>query len=409
MTLAEAPPALPPTDPGTPADPETPAHWWSRGTPARRYAPVGALLLVVVAVALITVGDAPTGLPLDPSSTEADGTKALVLILEELGADVAVLDTTDDLDVDTLVVLYDNLSESSVAAVEEFAEDGGTVLVADANGLLTFDQRLARPQTLGLLEPALVRGCDVPALAGVERVRIGGAPMFVVPDDAVGCFQRDEAAWLLITERGSGMVVMTGGPTFLTNGTIGALDNAALAAAVLAPRPGTRVGVLRPSWTFAADGEEQKSLSDLIPPRVSAAVWQLLFAFGVVVLWRMRRLGKPVAEPQSVRLPGSELVVATGNLLQRTGARKRAAELLRNDFRRTVAHRLGLPPELPSEDLAQLTALRTGADRTEIFNALTETVPDTDAELVALAQRLEVLREALSPHVPAGATRDPRN
>ena len=376
---------------------------------ARRYAPVAALLLVVVGIALVTAGDASTGLPYDPSSTEPDGTKALVMILEEVGAEVTVLASTDELEVDTLVVLFDNLGESSVAAVEDFAEQGGTVLVADASGLLTFDQRLAAPASLGLLEPALERSCDVPALAGVERVRAPGSPMFVVPDDATGCFQDDEAAWMLITGRGSGVVVMTGAPTFLTNGMITALDNAALAAAVLAPEPGTRVGVLRPSFTFGADGEEQKSLSDLIPAGISGAAWQLLIAFGVVVLWRMRRLGKPVPEPQPVRLPGSELVVATGNLLQRIGARERAAELLRNDFRRTVAHRLGLSADLPSEELAQLTAQRTGVDRTDIFNALAETVPDTDAELVALAQRLEVLREALSAPAAVGATRDPSN
>lgn len=403
MSVAEA------TAGPAPADPGAPPRWWSRGSTARRYAPVGAMLLVVVAVALVMAAGTPSGLPFDPASTEADGTKALVMILEEVGADVAVLNSTDDLDVDTLVVLFDNLGESSVAAVEEFAEDGGTVLVADASGMLTVDQRVVSPQSLGLFEPALERGCDVPALAGVERVRVEGSPLFAVPDDAVGCFRRDDAAWMLISERGSGVFVTTGAPTFLTNSVIGELDNAALAAAVLAPEPGTRVGVLQPSFVFGGEGEEQKSLSDLIPARVSGAAWQLLFAFGVVVLWRMRRLGKPVAEPQAVRLPGSELVVATGNLLQRTGARKRAAELLRNDFRRTLAHRLGLSPELPTNELAQLTAERTGADRTEIFNALAETVPDTDADLVVLGQRLEVLRESLSSPVPAGASRDPRN
>lgn len=393
--IADAPPQQAQQPAGGDAAPTR----WGRGGPVRRYAPLAAILLAIVVLAIVT-SRTSTGLPLDPSSVDPDGTKALVLILEEVGADVTVLNSTEDLDVDTLLVLVDNLGETSAGHVQRFVEGGGTALVADSSGILSQDLRPARAQSVGFFEASLPRRCEVAALDGVARVRTGASTLFAIPDDAEGCFVRDEAAWLIIRERGDGMLVTAGAPTFLINSMIGEVDNAGLAAAVLAPRPGTRVGVLRPS--FAAPGEEasDQRLMDLVPGRIIAAAFQLMIAFGVVVLWRMRRLGKPVAEPQAVQLVGSELVIATGNLLQRTGSRGRAAELLRDDFRRTIVHHLGIPQHLPVEELADLAAQRTGADRQEILDALTPDGPATDADLVALAQRLEHLRDALSAPVP---------
>ena len=52
----------------------------------------------------------------------------------------------------------------------------------------------------------------------------------------------------------------------------------------------------------------------------------------VFALWRARRLGRPVAEVQPVEIAGSELVVAVGNLLQKSGRPETAAERLRSDL-----------------------------------------------------------------------------
>lgn len=390
-------------------EPQPAPGWWGKGGPVRRYAPIAAILVATAIVAIVTSRPSATGLPFDPASTDAFGTKALVMTLERVGADVNVLSSTDDMDVDTLLVLVDNLGTSAASRVEQFVEEGGTALVADSSGLLSDDLRPARAQAIGFFEPALPRECGVPALAGVNRVRTGMSTLFAVPDDAVGCYTRGRAAWLIIREQGDGTLVTAGAPTFLTNSMLGEVDNAGLAAAVLAPEPETRVGILRPAFAVSEDGQgsSDQSLVDLIPMRLRGAFLQLLIAFGVLALWRMRRLGKPVSEPQAVRLPGSELVMATGNLLQLTGSRRRAAELLREDFRRAVSQRLGLPHDLPADELADLAAERTGVSQEDILAALGNTVPANDPELVVMAQRLEALRAALSAPVPAGAARVP--
>jgi hypothetical protein len=279
--------------------------------------------------------------------------------------------------------------------------------------------RPAGPATDGFVRPTLERRCDVPALEGIDRVRPVSAQMFVVPARADGCFGEGDRAWLIVQDRGFGTLITSGGPGFLFNATIGEVDNAALAVALLAPTPGTRVGILRPTFAVAnrsgaggggsgdpgdpqAGGE--RTLGDLIPAGVKGAALQLTLAFGVVVLWRMRRLGKPVREVQAVRLAGSELVIAVGNLFQRTAARQRATQLLREDFRRSVAQRLGVASNLPAEELADLAAARTGVDRAAVVAALDGPVPDSDAALVVLAQRLEELRSALTmPSAVTGA------
>ena len=371
-----------------------------RRAAVRRWAPVAGVGVGIIALSIFLSRMTPSTLPLDPASTQPDGTKALALILEEAGAEVSILDDVDDPDVATLLVLVDNLGDRSDRAVAEFVTRGGTAVIADPTGDLGDDLRPAGSASSGFVTPTLERQCDVAALDGINQVRPGASPLFVVPPGATGCFGRGERAWLIIRDRDSGTMITTGGSGFLVNSLIAEVDNAALAVALLAPSPGTRVGILRPTFGVAdgpgpGSGDDQ-SLGDLIPAAVYGAALQLTIAFGIVVLWRMRRLGKPVREHQAVRLAGSELVLAVGNLFQRTGARRRATQLLREDFRRSVARRLGVAADLPAEDLAEIAAARTGIHAPALVAALDGPVPDSDAAMVELAQRLEALRSEMT-------------
>jgi hypothetical protein len=143
-------------------------------------------------------------------------------------------------------------------------------------------------------------------------------------------------------------------------------------------------------------GGGRKSLVELVPRRLRAAGIGLLAAFVVACLWRARRLGRPVPEPLPVRLPGSELVVAVGNLWQQAGRRDRAGDILRHDLRRTLAERLSLGRDAAPEVVAEVAASRTGLDRQRILAALTAPVPPSDATLVALAQFTEAVRQEVA-------------
>ena len=161
-------------------------------------------------------------------------------------------------------------------------------------------------------------------------------------------------------------MVRLGGASVLVNRELGEADNAVLLASLLVPAEGTTVQVLQPPLPGGGDA----GLTDLIAPRVRLALWQLVVAFVLLALWRARRLGRPVAEPQPVQLPGAELVVAVGNLLQRAKGRGQAAGLLTDDLRRSLAERLGLPPSTPADQVADAVAARTGIPRERVLRTL---------------------------------------
>jgi hypothetical protein len=234
----------------------------------------------------------------------------------------------------------------------------------------------------------------VGALRGVERVETGPVDLLQAPAGSTACFTRNGAdgrvaAWLVIVARGRGTIVVLGGPGALVNARLGHADNAVLAAALLAPHAGERVAVLGPR----PPGTGTRTLSDLVPTRVRLMLAQLALAFVVVVAWRARRLGRPVLEAQPVELAGSELVVAVGNLLQRARGRARAATVLRQDLRRTLATRLGLATDASAEQVADAAAAWSGIPSERVRGLLDGGTPADEAALVRLGQDVESVRE----------------
>jgi hypothetical protein len=356
------------------------------------------LLAAGLVVFVLVVG--PGGrdyLPLDPRSTKPDGTKAMMDVLRELGARVDVVAATPPAGADTALVLSDQLTDAGRAQLLDWVRDGGTLVVADPESPIS-DPGSAGQTDLGFLSPPLDRHCPEPALADVGRVEAAGGRLFEVPAGATGCFTRDDpkAAWLLIQPTGQGTLVRVGGAGAFTNASLGKHDNGLLAVALLAPTAGTRVAVYPVTpFEYGPNPERERSLSDLIAPGVKAALWQLAVAFGFVALWRGRRLGKPVLEPTPVEIPGSELVLAVGNLLQRARLRGQAATALADDLRRTLAERLGVPLAMPVEQLADLAAARSGVPRERVLAALTA-APADEAGLVAAAQTVEAVRREVA-------------
>lgn len=358
----------------------------------RRALPVIAVLALLAAVALVTATEEDSGQPLDPRSAGGSGTRALVEVLDALGAQVDIAADAPDAAAQTTLLLSDDLDEGRRADLRAWVEAGGTLVVTDPRS--TFAPPPVGQTAIGLLEATVPRGCDLPALADVARVAAPSSITYDLAPDASGCFQRGEGYWFVATASGRGTIVALGGPAFLTNALLGEADNAVLAAALLAPQPGTQVRVLTPA--LAGGGDE--TLGDLVPERVSLALLQLLIAFGVVVVWRARRLGRPVLEDNAVQVPGSELVVAVGNLWQQTRRRQRAAAVLRRDLRRDLCARLGLPATAPADAIAEAAAARTGADVATVLSALQGPDPDSEAAVVDLARQVaEVRRAALAP------------
>jgi hypothetical protein len=346
---------------------------------------------IILAVAIAGGGGNDTGRAYDPTSTSTGGTRALVDSLRALDVDVTVDQAAPTPRTTALLVLVDAMSDAQRQAISAWTDAGGTLVVADPDSPLN-PFRAARPSILGAVQRDLDRHCDVAALREVGHVVVPQANLLRVRPPATGCFTSGADAWLVTQPQGRGTLVVLGDAGPFTNDSLGDADNGLLAVTLLAPTPSASVQVL----PLPAPGGGHKTLGDLVSPNIKLALVQLAFAFVLYALWRARRLGRPVLEPQPVQIAGSELVAAVGRLLQRGHARGRAAEVVRDGARRSLAQRLGLPPDAPVQAVADAVAARTGRPADEIAGVLAGPQPADDRALVAAAQDAETLTREVS-------------
>ena len=360
--------------------------------------PMLVVLAGAVLVAIVSQQQDPLP-PLHPESTAADGTKALVDSLIEMGADVSTRANEPDDETSVALLLRDNLDDDEHEALHGWVADGGTLVLADAMS------RLAPPVSgpaQGMMTESILTDddCAIGALSAVTQIRPGDpSVLYTERADWVSCFGREGAAsagqatgnWLAAKTEGDGTIVAIGGPEVFINATLDDVDHPMLAASLLAPRPGTQVAFLR-----ATESEDDLTgVIDLMPPSVIMMMIQLALAFGVFAWWRASRHGRVVTEPQPVELPSSEFVAATGRLWQQGRARQRTAEVMAVEVRRTLAERLGLPYDAPSEQIADALAARTSADRDEALATLTVPAPGDDNAMLRFIERLDHLRDTV--------------
>ncbi len=356
------------------------------------------LVLVGVLVVVVLVAGNPDddpGAPLSPDGTGPAGAKAVVLLLEDLGAEVDIEQEAPGATADTALLLRDTLSVERRDAMLDWVRRGGTLVVADPNSAVTPPVVEPIGSFAGLGDVTIERDqCDVDDLDGVERLELGGGVRYEAEAAVGSCFGDGATAFVIEEAVGEGRLIQVGGPYPFTNEGLGRADAAVLAARLLVPEPGARVAFL----DEAGPGKGEDTLLELVPDRVLLALAQLGVAFAVYVWFRARRAGRPVAEPQPTTLAGSELVEAVGRLLQQERSPQRAAERLRDELRRTLARRLGLPPGVGLEDLVA-AATRAGADADRVRSALGEGAVSDDEALIALARDIdETRREVLHEH-----------
>jgi hypothetical protein len=367
---------------------------------------IGAVMAGLTVLAVIAIGSDGGDVPLSPRSDERLGTSAMVALAGDLGAQVTVDDRLPDLGggagPDVIVLLADLLDDGQRTVVDDWVDRGGRLVVTDPGSSFT-PEWVTNFDEVADLGPArtLAGRCEIDALDDVDVAGIeprnggvlyrpdGGSATCI--DDSLG------AAYIVATGRGQGTVVALGGSGMLVNAALAQGENAPVVAALVAPSRGTDLLVLEPG--ALAGGGGQRTLGDLIPPGVTRAIVQLAIAFVVYALWRARRLGRPVPEPQPVAVAGSELVAAVGSLLDRTRSPAHAGELLRADLRRFLADHLGVPAGSPSDVLATVAAERTGVPEDSLRWALGPAPVTDDAGLTALAQTIDRIREEVLAHV----------
>ena len=343
----------------------------------------------IAVVGIVAVGRGGSGgAPLDPDGTGPAGAKALVLLLEQLGAEVDVVAVPDDRH-DVAFVLDDRFGEQGRLVVDEWIDDdGGVLVVADR-----FSSYAPPANGPGFGSPGR---CTLAAVVRVGEIDADDLIQFQAePDDAV-CFGDRFGGAVVSRASGTGTVVAVGSRELFLNGVLGDADNSVLAAALLAPRPGTRVAFVH----GALVGSGQRALADLVDEGIKWGLVQLGIAFVVLAVAKGRRLGRAIEEDLPVELAGSELTTAVGHLLERTRQPGRVAERLQRDLHGDLVRRLGLGADAPPGVVASTVAARTGLDAETVHDTLTRSVVDDDG-LILVSRRVAALRDEIVLGRPA--------
>lgn len=368
---------------------------------------ITALLLVVAAVGMLLLLRAqPDPEPFDPRSEEGSGTRGLVVLLEREGAAVDVVRAAPAVgEPQRVLVLEDRLNDAQRRDLLAFAEGGGVVIMADPDSALAGD--LGTTNTVTDELPSFdgndvnsqinvpLDDCDVAALGHLRGVFVRTGVRFQ-PAGARTCFHNQSGSFAVVAPRGAGVIVQLGDNELFTNSLLRYADNGPLATALLAPIDGSRVDILlgeEAAKTVADIGSGERTLTDLVRPGVWMALTQLAIAFVVFAIARAIRPGRPVREPQQVPIAGSELVVATGNLMQRAQHAERAGWLLRGNLYRSLCNQFRLSPTTSIDALDAVVAGQTSLPPGHVSAVLQREVQD-NAGLIQLSNSLQAIREA---------------
>jgi len=378
---------------------------------SRRRAALGwiALTLGLVLVALVGGALVFSGYerkdPLDPESAGADGTRALVRILQQQGVRVVVARDRGAAE----RALGTGNATLVMRDAPMLSDDGLRDLAGRAQHVVLIEPRsraldvLLDGSTLGgfSADAAVAADCAVPAAANAGTALVGE---LMRPGAGVaGCFPVDGDFALLHDDDGAGRTVTAlDGLSTLTNASLPRDGDAALALGVLGQAE-TLVWYV-PSLADADQGTTAPTLGELTPAWVTPAILLLLTSALAAAIWRGRRFGPLVTERLPVTVRANETTEGRARLYAASGDAGHAIDELRRAARSRLVRLMGLSARTGPSDIADAVAQRLGADRARVRGILVDDLPRTDRDLVVAADRLRDLEESVRAAVRTEGT-----
>ncbi|NII42244.1 hypothetical protein E9228_002902 [Curtobacterium flaccumfaciens] len=355
-------------------------------------------LLLAALTAAVGRGDRPDDVPLDPTSTTASGSRAVVRVLEQRGTRVDVVHDADALDGGTTgTVLVDDsarvLDRGVARRIARTASD--VVLVTTDPGVLESFGVDARPAgSTSSTRVASTTTCPIPAARTAGSVSVIGATYDTADPAVERCARSGSGAdtrWgLLRTDTADGRVTVLGTTGALRNDTVTRAGNAALALGLLGS------GDHLVWYVPTADGTDAApSLGDLAPPWVPSAIAVLGLVAVAAALWRGRRLGPLVVEHLPVVVRAAETTEGRGRLYARVRDRTHALDTLRLAALRRIGRDLGLPRSAHVDEVVRRAAAVTRRSADDVGAVLVGGSTGDDRALVAGAAALDELEHAV--------------
>lgn len=406
--------------------------------------PIGLVVLLIVTTLVLHEVDQPDPGEtrfLSPVATDEDGGSRLAEALAAQGVpvrratDTAAALRTAGAGPSTLFVPAPELVRpATLAALAALPPGSRLVLVEPSRRALVELGTPVEPAARRWAARALPPDADGATCRLPEAVRAGTAAVdhqrYAGPDRVDRCY-----GGALLRIQGDAEIVLVGASDPFRNDRIDEWGNRTLATGLLGgggrpvvwldlPAPEPAPTSPSPSPTREIDGAPAPSGTGQArperadpPPRADNPLWgafpawfwailaQLALAGLLVVLWRARRLGPPVAEPLPVTVRSAETVRGRARLYRRAGARDTVAGTLRDAALGRILPRLNLPADTPDEEVAARVAAGTGGDPERVAELLHGPAPDNDRDLLELARELDTLTRTLAPHPSEGEPR----
>jgi hypothetical protein len=344
-------------------------------------------LLVVVAAIAVAALDSSPGAPLDPTSADHNGSRALAVLLGQ--RETAVSRVTSPADAIsapvTTTIVITSPDDLSAAQLDQLADSGHRLVALDPDPVsltaLASGYQLTGSDAAGSAEP----NCSWPGATAAGTVSFPDpTDAFTGPSASTSCYGGAVSI--------SDQLVLLGSAALLRNDHLTGIGVAALDInAISADGSVTRVDWLLPGIEDAGSGSP--TIWDLFPPYVHRAFEWLLIVGVLLVLWRGRRLGPVITEPLPVVVRSAEVVEGHGRLYRRAAARERAAAILRAAAVARLAARFGLARGAPAAQV--VIAATPGYGSGAVDAVLTGAAPGDDDDLVQLAGELARLEAQL--------------
>jgi hypothetical protein len=358
------------------------------------------IVVVLIAAGLIGAGLSSAGRwaqkdAFDPDSAGPQGTRALVAVLRDHGVDVVVARDRDTADAaltpDATLVSPDPAMLSDEALTQLVDSAGDSVLIDPRSRtarLFFGNAQLSGVAPGNAVDPE----CAQPDAQRAGAVAPGTTFTRGTADWA--CYPSEGGFGLLVDDRSAvSRVALVDGGGLFTNEHLAEEGNAALAIGLMGRHPVVVWYV--PALSDSDLADSTPTLGELTPPWVTPAIVLLLVAAVAAAVWRGRRFGPLVAENLPVTVRASETMEGRARLYARSRDAVHAADALRIGAIGRLARDLGLGPAASAGDVADAAADRIGAPRAGVRGILLESLPRTDAELVAVSDRLRDLEAAV--------------
>lgn len=371
---------------------------------------LAALVVVGTALALLLIVRArPAPDPFDPRSSSADGATGLVELLERSDGEVTIGRIVPAPGTDTrLFVLVDQLGDEQRSATIDFIEAGGVAIVADPSstlhggpavegGSIEVSGRQLPTDRLDVdLETNLPASeCNITALESLRGLYVPEGVLFPVGPTEPQCFGRSGNSFVIVNSIGDGFVVGLGDNEVFVNQYLRRSDNAGLAVALLTPTSGSSVSIVIGTGAAAPVsevGEGDDTLIDLVPDWAWMALVLVASAFVVFAVSRSVRVGGVLDEPLVNPIAGSELVAATGNLMQRAKHTSKAGRLLQTQLHRDLCREFRVDVAAPLVELDSVVAARSSMTAGDVELTLRHTISNDD-QLLELSGQIDRIRK----------------